>query len=161
MEKTGDSYIVLAKKRAGLYGVKKPQDAQKAKHLWKMKAAKEEYYDPTREENILGRNKTRLALWEEHLKDPSRGAGQNPEVCGKFVLEDLGPNAWWKECLAMECSPMAGDGFLQSLWEKPIWEGVWPYLDPMDSVCLRTASTEWNVPGKYGPHGELFFLPSD
>ena len=33
------------------------------------------------------------------------------------------------------------------------------YLDPMDSVCLRTVSMEWNVPGKYGPHGELFFLP--
>ena len=23
---------------------------------------------------------------------------------------------------------------------------------------LRTASTHWNVPGKYGPHGELLFL---
>ena len=33
-----------------------------------------------------------------------------------------------------------------------------PNLDPMDSVCLRTASMEWNVPGKYGPHGELFFF---
>ena len=47
------------------------------------------------------------------------------------------------------------------VWEKPIWEGVWPYMDPMDSVCvfvcLRTTSVEWNVPGKYGPHGELFF----
>ena len=53
---------------------------------------------------------------------------------------------------------MAGVGFLQSLWEKPIWEGVWPHLDPMDSVCLRTSSMEWNVPGKYGPHGELFFF---
>ena len=53
---------------------------------------------------------------------------------------------------------MAGVGLLQSLWEKPIWEGVWPYLDPMDSVCLRTASMEWNVSGKYGPHGELFFF---
>ena len=53
---------------------------------------------------------------------------------------------------------MAGDGFLQSLWEKPIWEGVWPSLVPMDSVCLRTASVEWNVAGKYGPHGELFFF---
>ena len=29
---------------------------------------------------------------------------------------------------------MVGAGFVQSLWEKPIWEGVWPYLDPMDSV---------------------------
>ena len=53
---------------------------------------------------------------------------------------------------------MAAVGFLQSLWEKPIWEGVWFFLDPMDSVCLRTASMEWNVPGKYGPHGELFFF---
>ena len=47
--------------------VKKPQEAQKAKALPKMKAAKdagEEYYDPTREDNILG------TLWEEHLKDP-------------------------------------------------------------------------------------------
>ena len=32
------------------------------------------------------------------------------------------------------------------------------FLVPMDSVCLRTASMEWNVPGKYGPHGELFFF---
>ena len=31
------------------------------------------------------------------------------------------------------------------------------YLDPTDSTCLRTASLEWNVPGKYGPHVELFF----
>ena len=55
-------------------GVKKPQEAQNAKALWKMKAAKdagEKYYDPTREDNILGRNKTRSALWEEHLRDPT------------------------------------------------------------------------------------------
>ena len=47
--------------------VKKPQEAQKVKVLWKMKAAKdagEEYNDPQ------GRNETRLALWDEHLKDP-------------------------------------------------------------------------------------------
>ena len=40
----------------------------------------------------------------------------------------------------------------------PFWEGVWPYLGPWDSVRLRTASTHWNVPGKYGPHGELSFF---
>ena len=54
-------------------GVTKPQEAQKVK--WtneELKAAKdagEEYYDPVREDNILGRNRTRLALWEGHLKD--------------------------------------------------------------------------------------------
>ena len=53
---------------------------------------------------------------------------------------------------------MAGVGFHHSLWEKPTWEGVWPNLDPMDGVCLRTASVEWKVSGKYGPHGELFFF---
>ena len=52
---------------------------------------------------------------------------------------------------------MACTGFLYSLWEKPIWEGVCPYPD-LGPVCLRTASVEWNVPGKYGPHGELFFF---
>ena len=41
-------------------------------------------------------------------------------------------------------SPMATVGFLRSLWEKPIWRAFWPYLDPMDSVCvcLRTVSME-------------------
>ena len=34
-------------------------------------------------------------------------------------------------------------------------EGV---LDLEDSVRSRTASVEWNVPGKCGPHGELFFF---
>ena len=27
-------------------------------------------FDPEREDNILARNRTRSALWEEHLKDP-------------------------------------------------------------------------------------------
>ena len=44
------------------------------------------------------------------------------------------------------------------LWCKPLWEKVWPCLGPWDSVRLRTASICWNVPGKYGPHGELFSL---
>ena len=38
-----------------------------------MKAAKdrrEEFFDPVRKDNILGRDKTQLELWEEHLKDP-------------------------------------------------------------------------------------------
>ena len=38
-----------------------------------MKAAKdrrEEFNDLARKDNILGRNKTQLKLWEEHLKSP-------------------------------------------------------------------------------------------
>ena len=37
-----------------------------------MKAGKdreEVYYYPARKDNILGRKKTRLELWEEHFKD--------------------------------------------------------------------------------------------
>ena len=47
---------------------------------------------------------------------------------------------------------------VQKMWEKPLWEGVWPSLDRWDSVRLRTASTHWNAPGRYGPHGGLFFF---
>ena len=45
--------------------------------------------------------------------------------------------------------------------DKPLWERVWPWLyqDPWDSVRWRTASTHWNVPKKYGSHGELFSSP--
>ena len=66
-------------------GLRTPQEAQKAKALWKMKAAKdagEEYYDPTRVDSITGRNQTRLAP-----QRPDRCTGRSPEVCGKFVLE--------------------------------------------------------------------------
>ena len=65
------SYTYKVMSRA--VGVKKPQETQKAKALWVMKAAKdrrEKFYDPSREEDISKRNKTRLELWEEHLKDP-------------------------------------------------------------------------------------------
>ena len=52
--------------------VRKPNASQKAKALWKVKAGRdsgEDFYDPERKDNILGRNKTRLELWEEHFKD--------------------------------------------------------------------------------------------
>ena len=71
-EDWGELYDAYEEMRRAV-GVKKPQESWKAKALWKMRAAKdagEEYYDHTREDNIRGRNETRLALWEEHLKDP-------------------------------------------------------------------------------------------
>ena len=41
----------------------------------------------------------------------------------------------------------------------PLWEEVlWPFLDARDSVRLRTTSKQWNVSGRYGPYGELFFF---
>ena len=51
-----------------------------------------------------------------------------------------------------------GSVMVPKMWDNPLWESVWLYLVPWDSVCLRTASTHWNVPKKYGPHGELNFV---
>ena len=44
------------------------------------------------------------------------------------------------------------------LLSSQYWEGVWPHLDPWDVVRLRTSSSYWNAPGRYGPHSELFFF---
>ena len=41
----------------------------------------------------------------------------------------------------------------------PLWEEVlWLFLDAWDSVRLLATSTQWNVPGRHGPYGELFFF---
>ena len=120
-----------------------------------MKAAKdagEEYYDPTREDNILGRNKTRLALWEEHLKDPIV-ALDKARKCGKFVLE-------------VSAQVLGGRSVLQWLalasskvFGKPIWESVWPFLDPWNSVCV-CAQHSWSgmYQGSTGRTASSFFL---
>ena len=116
-------------------GVKKPQEAQKAKALWKMKAAKEageEYYDSTRKDNILGRNETRLALWREHLKDPIIPL----EKAVKCV-----ENWYWRsrpECFVEGAFSNGCCWLPPKFVGKPIWEGVWPYLDPMDSVFAHS-----------------------
>ena len=53
----------------------------------------------------------------------------------------------------MACDRVVSDLML------PLWEWVlWPFLDAWDSVRLRTVSMHWNVQGRYGPYGELFFL---
>ena len=52
---------------------------------------------------------------------------------------------------------VAGSKNVQKMWEGRYWEGVWLFPDPWDVVGLRTTSSVWNVPGKDGPHGDLFF----
>ena len=39
-------------------------------------------------------------------------------------------------------------------------EVLWAFLDAWDRVRLRTTSSQWNVPGRYGPYCELFFFLS-
>ena len=81
-------------------GVKKPQEAQKAKALWAMKAAKdrrEDFCDPARKDSILRRKKTRLELWEEHLKRPKCCAGQSLKNALKVSTEaNVGSRLLWK-----------------------------------------------------------------
>ena len=124
-------------------GVKKPQEAQKAKALWKNEGSqgcRRRILRFTREDNILGRNKTRLAFGEEHLRDPTV-ALDTALTCVENSYQGSRP-----ECTVEGCLEMAGVGFLQRLWgKKPIWEGVWLHVDPMNSVCLRTTSMEWTV----------------
>ena len=143
-------------------GAKKPSESQKAKFLWATKAAKdreEEYFDLAPKKNIMGRTKTRLDLLEEHLKDPiiflekALKCLENPVTAGQCFDASRGKVVW----IAMACS-CVGTKILQKMWDGPFLEGVWPCLDSWDSVRLRTASTYWNIPGKYGPHGELFFF---
>ena len=52
-------------------------------------------------------------------------------------------------------SPYFANAFTRDVGGEPPLEAC---LDAWDLVLLRTASTYWNVPGKYGPHGELFFF---
>ena len=54
-------------------GAKKPSESQKSKSPLGNEGGQrqgEMYYDPARKADISGRTKTRLGLWEEHLKDP-------------------------------------------------------------------------------------------
>ena len=100
--------------------MRKPNGSQKAKALWKMKAARdsgEDFHDPERKDNFLGRNTTRLELWEEHPTDPHCGSGQSFEVRGEsvsrltigsipfveFVFNGLWPR--WKNLCGKEFGP--------------------------------------------------------
>ena len=56
--------------------------------------------------------------------------------------------------VSMTCG-REGSGMVPELRGQLLREKVGPCLDPWDSVRPRTASTHWNVPGKYG---ELFFF---
>ena len=51
---------------------------------------------------------------------------------------------------------MADDGLFRSLGEKPIWALGATWMRWI--LCVRTASMEWNVSEKYGPHGVLLFF---
>ena len=56
----GRNCSIYCKEMSRAAGVGKPSVSQKARALWRMKAARdsgEDFYDPERKDNILGRNK--------------------------------------------------------------------------------------------------------
>ena len=55
----------------------------------------------------------------------------------------------------VDCNGLQLSGYQD--FAKDVERALWR-LDPWESVRLRTASTCWSVPRKYGPHGELFFF---
>ena len=105
--------------------------------------------------DILGRKQTSLEMKEEHLEGPSHSLGQCSKVPRKFPYQGcpLAQSVLRKVTVELQLRH-----FAVGVGSGPFWEGVWPCLGPWDSVRLRTASTHWNVPRKYGPHGELFFF---
>ena len=46
-------------------------------------------------------------------------------------------------------------------WKKPLWERVWPYFGSVGQRAFAHSVHALERSGKYGPHGELFFLPSE
>ena len=126
-----------------------------------MKAAKDredDFNDSACKKNILERNQTRLELWEEHFRDPIIALDKalkclENQYQGWLLARGISLSGGFSMACARD-----GSGMVPKMWKRPLWEGVCLYLDPRDSVRLRTASTHWSVPRMCGPHGELFFL---
>ena len=117
-------------------GVKKPQEAQKAKALRKMKAAKdagEEYHDPTREDNIFGETRQEWHFGKNTSKIQLR---HWTKLCGGSVLQ-LQALASSKVCGKSRSGRAFGPAWIRWI------------------VCVYAQHLRQ---GSAGPHGELFFL---
>ena len=114
---------------------------KKAKALWAVETAwdrSEEYHDPARKEVILCRTRTRLDLWDEHLKDPIAALAKALECIGNslwcwlLVRSLLLPAFVVAMAFSIACAKI-----LQIMWEGAYWEGVLLCLDPWDIVRLH------------------------
>ena len=141
----------------------KPSESQKAKAIWAMKAAKdrgEVCYDPARKEDILGRKKdTSWSFGKSTLKDPIMALDKALKC---LETPDLGLALGSKRLVEsrLDCNGPAVMWVSKfcKMWEGPSGKAsdlAWT-LGPV-CACAQ-ASTYWTFPGKYGPHGELFFF---
>ena len=144
--------------------LKKSSESQKSESSVVMKAAwdrSEDCYDPARQEDILGRTRTRM------------------EICVKNTSKT---RLWhWKKSVGMLGESLLGSAFgftvcrcqsLASQWLAVVWVpkfcnicGKGPTRKASGLawthgtvVRLRASSSHWYDPGKYGPHSELFFF---
>ena len=119
-----------------------------------MKAAKdrqEEFYDPAHKDNILGRNTTRLELWEKHLKDLIVALDKALKCVEEISIEGFGPSAG--ERCVLQRLMMASETWVRSRSGRafgPTWMR-W-------KLCVCAVSMEWNRPEKYGPQRVLLFF---
>ena len=91
---------------------------------------------------FLGRNEDSTGAVGGAPQRPNCGTGQSLEVPGKAVLLMIGGSGLVQAGERMLRSDV-GTGFLQRLWEKPMWEGVWPCLALLGPVgqCVFTHSS--------------------
>ena len=120
-----------------------------------MKAARdggEDFYDPERKDNILGRKKTRLEMWEEHFKDPivTLDSAWRIRIKADYWLEDCcGIGLQW---LVAERAQARCQRCGTNLCEKRL-----ALLGSLGQCAFAHSIHALEVPKKYGPHDELFF----
>ena len=144
-------------------GAKMSGESQKTKALWAMKAVRdrrEEFYDPARRKDISSRTKTRLELWEEHLKDPMAALSKALEC-----LEN--PYEGWHLVSPFVVASLCRRSGFQSRWRKDFFKrcGKGPFgkasglfwTHGMLWVCAQRPAS--GTKRKYGPDGgRCFFL---
>ena len=122
-----------------------------------MKAAKDaggEYHTIPRVKTTSGEETSQdWQFWKSTSKIQLLRWTKPRSVC-KIRIRGLGPSAWWhgvSQWRALASSKVCGKKTRSGRAFGLTWIR-W-------IVCvLRTASMEWNVPGDYGSHGELFFF---
>ena len=113
---------------------------KKAKALWAMKAAKdrsEENYDAARKEDISGKNKDTSGFVGRAPQRPNPGLGKSIKVLGELLLRlAIGSKRLVESRVDCDGLQFVGTKILRKMREGPFWEGVWPCMDPWDSVHL-------------------------
>ena len=147
-EEIYDSYKAMSK----ALGVKEQQEAQKARALWAMNAAKdrrEEFDDPARKDDILGRKKRDWSCGKSTSKT-QLWPWTKAQVRGISVLKWL--KALWKQgSNGMRSGGVGSDAAV-------VGRGPVTFSGCLGQCASTHNPTQWNVPGRYGPCGELFFF---